>query len=250
MIRNTPVEEGNTYYEWNIPSVYQCVWFVYFRCAEEHLPFPCYWDRTTKTGSYTNAKEWLQNYREPWQVKGLDYTPVAHDIVVYDGQYGHVQFMETDTMYSEYSNGNKDSFRNGLLSQYKGQILGYLHCPLEPLNTVERNENVDQIQTTDTTLRVRMKPSLDADIVGHVSLGYYNVLQIKADESYTWYQIGKNRWCADVSVVYLPAEDDIVKRFEEFVNAFKVRDKENQKKIADYEKKLKDIHKLSEVNDG
>lgn len=112
-VRTTPVKEGEEPYAWGVPSVYQCTWFAYFRSFSALGSYPCFWDRATKTGSYTNAKDWLENYRDPWVVKDKDYTPVAGDIAVFDGEYGHVQFMETDVMYSEYSNGDPNSFRNG-----------------------------------------------------------------------------------------------------------------------------------------
>lgn len=248
MIRTTPVKEGTAPYKWNIPSVWQCTWYVFYRCLEVGYSEPCYWDRETKTGSYTNAKEWLKNFREPWEVKGLDYTPVAGDIVVYDGTYGHVQFMETDTMYSQYSNGDKDSFRNGKLSEYKGTILGYLHYPYQSVLPVERNVNVDQIQTLNDSLRIRTKPSLKAEIVGYVQLGYYNVLQAKEADGYTWYEIDKNRWCANIDVTYLPKEsEDIIRQIETYINSVKEQVNNLNDDNVKLKERLKDIHSLSEV---
>lgn len=249
MIRTTPVEYGTKPYAWNIPSVFQCTWYSYFRAIERNLSAPCYFDRETKSGSYTNAKDWLKNYREPWEVKGLDYTPKANDIVVYDGEYGHVQFMETDTMYSQYSSGREDSFRNGLLSEYKGIILGYLHYPYESLDPVERNINVTQIQTTDTSLRIRIKPSLKGEIVGYVQLGYYDVLEEKEADGYTWYRIGKDRWCANISTIYLPSENtDIIRELEKYINGFKTQYQVLFNENENLKKRLKEIHSLSEVD--
>lgn len=221
-IRTTPLTNGEAPWRWDVSSVFQCTWFVFYRCLSAGLSEPCYFDRETKTGSYTNAKDWLANFREPWEVKGLDYTPRAGDIVVYDGTYGHVQFMETDVMYSEYSNGNPDSFRNGKLSDYKGNVLGYLHYPLEAVQPVERNTSVNQIQTTDTELRVRTKPSLKGEVVGYVQLGYYDVLDTKVADGYTWYKLAKDRWCANVSTIYLPSDDtDIIREIEVYFNSMK-----------------------------
>lgn len=221
--RTTPVAEGTSPYVWNIPSVFECTWFGYYRSLECGLSAPCYWDRATKTGSYTNAKDWLANYREPWEVKSPDWKPVEGDILVYDGEFGHIIFCETDVMTSEYRNGDPNSFRNAKIGDYNGTLLGVLHYPLTPLNSVERNENVDQIQTTDESLRIRTKPSLDAEIVGHVQLGYYNVLQQTNADGHVWYKLAKDRWCADETVIYLPAEDDFVKEFERFLNSTKAK---------------------------
>ena len=244
-VRTTPVEEGTLPYKWGIDSVYQCVWFVYYRCLECGFS-PCqYWDRATKTGSYTNANQWLNEFRDPWEVKDIDYTPVAGDIVVYDyGEYGHVLFMETDVMTSEYRNGDKDSFRNAKLGDFKGNLLGYLHYPYSPLNPVDRDENHDQIQTTDESLRIRTEPSLSGEIVGHVQLGYYDVLDTRKADGYTWYQLADKRWCADVGVIYLPSEEDFIKEFEKYVNNLKT----TIKNIKDENTDLKeDMNKIREV---
>lgn len=245
--RTTPVEVGKQPYVWNIPSVYQCVWYAYYRCLEVGFS-PCEWfDRATQTGSYTNAKDWLENYRDPWEVKKPDWKAVAGDILVYDsGEYGHVIFCETDVLTSEYRNGDPNSFRNAKIGDFKGNLIGILHYPYEPLNPVERNENVDQIQTTDEALRIRTKPSLDAEIVGHVQLGYYNVLQQKDADGFTWYKLAKDRWCANDTVIYLPSEDDFVKEFERFLDSTKAKinavESENKELKADMTK----ISKITE----
>lgn len=239
--RTKPVEEGEKPFAWGVDSVFQCTWFCYYEALFHGLSAPCYWDRATKTGSYTNAKDWLENYREPWEVKDPSYTPKAGDILVYDGEFGHVIFMETDVMTSEYRNGDPNSFRNAKLGDFKGDLLGILHYPYEPLNPVERNENVAQIETTDDSLRIRTEPSLEAEIVGHVQIGYYNVLDSKENDGYTWYEIAKDRWCADITTKYLPGESsDFVKEIEKWANdmvtTIKTKDKTIDDMRADFEK--------------
>ena len=239
--RTKPVEEGEKPFAWGVDSVFQCTWFCYYEALFHGLSAPCYWDRATKTGSYTNAKDWLENYREPWEVKDVNCTPKAGDILVYDGEYGHVIFMETDVMTSEYRNGDPNSFRNAKLGDFKGDLLGILHYPYEPLNPVERNENVAQIETTDDSLRIRTEPSLEAEIVGHVQIGYYNVLDSKENDGYTWYEIAKDRWCADITTKYLPGESsDFVKEIEKWANdmvtTIKTKDKTIDDMRADFEK--------------
>lgn len=245
-IRTTPVQVGTNPYEWNIPSTYQCTWYAYYRALEVGFSAPCWWDRATHTGSYTNAKEWLKNFRDPWEIKGLDYQAVAGDIVVYDGQYGHVQFMETDTMFSQYSNGIANSFRNGKLEEYSGIKLGYLHYPLNAVLPVERNTSVNQIQTTDISLRIRTKPSLSGEIVGYVQKGFYNVLDSKEADGYIWYKLAKDRWCANVSTIYLPSEDtDIIKEIERYFNSMKDNVNMLKDENNDLKDKMKEIHELS-----
>ena len=245
MIRTTPVSEGTKPYAWGVESVYQCTWYSYYRALENGMSAPCYWDRATKTGSYTNAKDWLENYREPWEVKDVNYTPKAGDILVYDGEFGHVIFMETDVMTSEYRNGDPNSFRNAKLGDFKGDLLGILHYPYEPLNPVERNENVAQIETTDDSLRIRTQPSLEAEIVGHVQLGFYDVLDTKENDGYTWYEISKDRWCANITTKYLPKnEDDFIEQIRKWSNAMIEKSKKDEQTIDDMKQ---DFEKISEV---
>jgi len=244
-IRTTPVQEGTQPYKWGIDSVYQCVWYVFYRCLEVGFS-PCeWWSRETQTGSYYHAKTWLQNYRDPWQVKGPDYQPVAGDIAVYDGEYGHVQFMETAEMYSEYSNGDPNSFRNGKLSEYRGKLLGFLHYPFETIQPVERNPKVNQIKTTDEGLRIRLEPSLSAEIVGYVQIGYYNVLATKKADGYTWYRIGEGRWCADVTTEFLPKDDDdIIRQLEEYFRMMKVKVQKLEDEKEDLNGRLDQIREI------
>ena len=244
-VRTTPVEVGTQPYNWDVDSKYQCTWYCFYRALEVGYSAPCYWDRETRTGSYTNAKEWLKNYREPWEVKGVDYTPVAGDICVFDGNAGHVQFLESDVMFSEYASGNPDSFKNGTFVK-KSNLLGFLHYPLSVVEPVERNTSVDQIQTTDATLRIRTSPSRKADIVGYVQIGYYDILDVKEADGYVWYKLAKDRWCADVSTIYLPADDDIIKELDRLFKAMKQSIEEKQEIIDDRESRLDEIKELAE----
>lgn len=242
--RTKPLEYGEQPWTWDVPSVYQCTWYCFGR-ALSLFSAPCWWDRATQTGSYTNAKLWLENYRDPWVVKGTDYTPKAGDIAVFDGEYGHVQFMETDTMYSEYSNGDPNSFRNGKFEK-KPNLLGFLHYPYSSVETVDRNPNVNQIQTTDDTLRIRTEPSLSGEVVGHVQIGFYNVLSQKENDGYIWYEIAKDRWCANVTVTYLPSdEDDIIKQIERYFNEMKQQVNVLKDENTELKKSFKEVYTIS-----
>lgn len=243
-----PLEKGTKPYNWDCESVYQCTWFCYFR-ALSLLSAPTWFDRATKTGSYTNAKLWLEEYRDPWYpITDPNYKPVAGDILVYDGEYGHVIFCETDILTSEYRNGDPNSFRNAKIGDYKGKLLGVLHYPYQPVTPVERNENVTQIETTDETLRIRKEPSLSGEIVGHVQLGYYNVLDEKENDGYTWYEIEKDRWCANITTKYLPSTGgDIIRKIEEYFNSMKSEINSLTEERNKYKEIVKEVHKLTEV---
>ncbi len=247
-VRTSPVEQGEQPFSWGVPSEYQCTWFCYGESIRFASPC-CWWDRATKTGSYTNAKDWLENYRDPWVVKGVDYTPVQGDVAVFDGEYGHVQFLETDTMFAEYSNGDPNSFRVGKFTK-NDNLLGFLHYPYERVETVDRDVNVNQIETTDELLRIRKAPSLEAEIVGHVQIGYYNVLNQKDADGYTWYEISKDRWCANITTKYLPGDqDDIIKEIERYFDNMKTQVKNLKNDNENLKGKLKEIHKISDVGD-
>lgn len=246
-IRTKPVEVGTVPYAWGVASVYQCTWYAYYRALEVGFSAPTWWDRLTQQGSYPNAKDWIENFRDPWEVKPADYKPVAGDILVYtDSAYGHVIFCETDVMTSEYRSGNPDSFRNAKIGDYKGELLGVLHYPYESVLPVERNENVNQIQTTDESLRIRTEPSLSGEIVGHVQLGYYNVLDQAENDGYTWYKIAKDRWCANITVNYLPkSDDDFIEQIKKWADAMIADVKAKQEKIEEAEKDFKAINEIT-----
>jgi hypothetical protein len=238
--RTTPLIYGEEPWKWDVDSVWQCTWYSFWRFFQVHGIYPTYQSRATKSGSYNNANTWLENYRDPVKPMGKDYVPVAGDIVVYDwSDLGHVAFMETDTMTSSYGNGKADSFKFQDYRKFNGEIMGYLHSDYYPILPVERNENVNQIETTDDQLRIRTAPSLDAEIVGHVQLGYYNVLSQTDADGYTWYEIAKDRWCANITTNYLPAEqNDFVRQLEKFLNDTKAKinalEEENKQMRADY----------------
>ena len=255
-MRTTPVAEGTVPYNWGSSYLYECTWFAYYRCgeADTSLSYPCWWDRATKTGSYTDAKDWLENYRDPWVPKGTDYTPVAHDIVVFDGAFGHVAFIEKVdngvAVLSQYMSGDPNSFSNyawKIGTDYTGKLLGYLHYPDHQIPTAERDPSEDQIQTTDITLRIREKPSLDAEIIGHVQLGYYNILNKEENDGYTWYQIAENGWCADITTVYLPSDkDDIIKQIEKYFDDMKAQVNTLKEQDAELKSRLKKIKELAD----
>lgn len=110
---------------------------------------------------------------------------------------------------------------------------------------VERDESVNQIRTTDDTLRIRTSPSLAGSIVGHVQIGYYNVLSIepalesekkaykeqRGRDLNCWYQIATDRWCGDDTAEYLPkkSDSDVTKMLEDIARVVTdLQDRNNQ----------------------
>ena len=253
-IRTSAPTEGEQPYRWGVESEKQCTWGAYYRCIEAGESPCCFYDRATRSGSYTNAKLWLENYREPWQVKGADFKPSPGDIAVFDGNYGHVAFIErVDGKQCLISDWNRvapltyasDTWEYGTTLKGCGQLLGYLHFPYDTVSPIDRDESRNQIRTTDDSLRIRMSPSLSGEIVGHVSLGFYNVLDQINNDGYTWYKIAEERWCANETVEYLPGgQEDFVEEIKRWANSMIAQTKSKDKKIADLSA---DMDKINEI---
>lgn len=148
-VRESPVVNGTQPYDWNSASKFQCTWYAYYRVQEGSglSQPPCWYSGSGSSGSglYTNAKEWLNHYRDPWEVKGLDYQPQVGDIIVFTGTYGHVVVVEkvnqNGTLYITDYNlmGGNEAF--GSMGAYRygdriygpdastGACIGALHNP-------------------------------------------------------------------------------------------------------------------------
>lgn len=138
-------------YPFGVESEGQCTWYSYWRAYEALGSKPCWYDGCGDSGYgyYTNAKLWLEHFRDPWEVKDRSYDPVPGDIVVWDGNYGHVAYVEKNngdgTAYlSQYNMDGDCKFSNcnwkigkritraTVDRDYKystGEVLGYLHFP-------------------------------------------------------------------------------------------------------------------------
>ena len=61
-----------------------------------------------------------------------------------------------------------------------------------------RNKDKNQVQVLQEYLNCRDNSSLSAKVLGCANLGYYNVLDKKESNGYTWYRIDYNKWIANV----------------------------------------------------
>jgi len=234
-IRTTPLAQGEAPWKWGIDSERQCTWYVYWRVFQVFGVYPCYYDRAKKIEGYTNAKEWMENFREPFQPYYFSDNPnlevQAGDVLIFDGNYGHVVFVETMEDYnhafiSQYNLAAPLTFSNDTWTRGQilkgnpyntGKPLGILRYTKKEVYPVSRNEYVNQVEALDNTLRVRLAPSLDGEYYCNIKLGYYNVLDTQESDGYTWYEIEEGKWCAQVisevdgetryTLKYLPAID-------------------------------------------
>jgi len=142
MIRTIAPTKEDVAYDWTLNTVGQCTWYCYHRAMEEGLTPPTWQNKAKQSGKYPNAKNWVANNRNPWIVKDTDYIPQHNDIAVFDGQFGHVIYIERndgDTcLISQYNLDAPQTFSNATWTIGKrlygkkyntGNLLGYLHYP-------------------------------------------------------------------------------------------------------------------------
>lgn len=91
-----PTIDDDTYY-WPSSSAKQCTWYAYYRCLEAFGLYPCWRTGSGSTGGqgFADAKNWPIHYRDPFKFIDKINTPAkAGDIAVFNGNYGHVVFIE------------------------------------------------------------------------------------------------------------------------------------------------------------
>lgn len=242
----TAPTRGEQPYDWSSPYMGQCVWGAYYRILQNGWSAPCYYDRPKRITGFTNAKEWLKEFREPWVPFYIEnnpnYIPVPGDVIVFDGTYGHVAVIEKAIDDDTYivSDWNRVAPRTYGVAEWKkgtnltrtGRLLGYLHYDPEDdkhVSPVSRDILVNQIEATDASLRVRLSPNLNGQYYCSITPGYYNVIssvaatnedKAKVTGLSTWYQIEQGKWCANITTKYLPANssDESDKDLEELFN--------------------------------
>lgn len=74
------------------------------------------------------------------------------------------------------------------------------------VDPVPRDPFTDQIEVTIDNLRCRENPGLNGEVLGLLSRGFYNVYSKTPADGFTWYEIGADRYCANVSTIYYPKD--------------------------------------------
>lgn len=235
--------EGKNLYE-------QCVWYVLGRVGEV-LGFPMtYWESMPNCSSnpawnymgVRNAKEFLKNTR--WEVSS---TPKVGSVLVLDGYYGHVAFVEEDLGNGKYgiSQYNKNSDRKFHYEEvtltgiycYGMKILGYLVLPIKE---IERNKGIHQFKVKVDKLNIRVDHSTNSKAIRFAQNGeLFNVLDEYDDGTYKWYKSNdgwlatKPEWIEDY-----PINNDIEK--------LKQENSDLREKLERYESFINDIYVESE----
>lgn len=106
-VRTTAPTNGTPPYDWNAGSIYECTWYAYWRVQEgfNMTDPPCWFSGSGSSGygAYTDAKYWGDHYRSPWVFyAGQNYSPVAGDIIVFTGNFGHVVVVEEKNLNGTY----------------------------------------------------------------------------------------------------------------------------------------------------
>jgi surface antigen len=169
-------------------------------------PFTMFYGKSA--GGYYMAKQWYDKTTLP---KGTELK--TGSIAVFDGNYGHVAFVEQklDSNHALISQSQYDD--NKSLRNYKyyesreceltvgkatlsgiGKLIGFIYLPIEDIRT-QRNTFVDQIEITEDMVNVRIQPNGDLYQQGcYIPRGIYNALESRSDDTYKWYKVEENHW--------------------------------------------------------
>jgi hypothetical protein len=213
-----------------------CVGYVVGRFSEETNEGCCKWFGSMNAKSFYEAAKKM----------GLEVgqTPKAGAIMCWSGGkngMGHVAISEIpnglaetktsesayegSTFYTKTRKKGKDG-NWGMSSNYKFQ--GFIYNPhiieVEKTKPVERNIEINQLEVIKDKLRIRTEPSLKGEILGFAEKGYYNDLETKVADGYTWHKVDEYNWLADV--------DGYVKLLPKI--EFNVGDKVTFKELPDY----------------
>ena len=122
-----------------------------------------------------------------------------------------------------------------------GKYQGCLYIPINDIRVI-RDNSKDQISINEDMVNVRVKPNDELTCLGcYAPMGLYNVLEVTED-LYKWFRIDKDCWVREGDWINYYSEDEIKRLTEENKNL----KKENEILKG----RLKDIHELSEVEDG
>lgn len=110
---------------------------------------------------------------------------------------------------------------------------------------VERDENKNQLKVNATQLRARKEPSTKSDFVGFVETNaYYDYLETKDNEDYTWYKITDDIWIANIKLDILPKKENELEKLKKENAELKEYIAELQKTIDTFQEKIYDIKEI------
>ena len=235
----------------DIPNCTQyCVSRTY-ESGECETPFVMFKGRGA--GGYPTAKDFFADSILP---KGYDLKEGC--IAVFDGNYGHVAFVEEviDDTHAVISQSQYDS--NKSLRNYKywekrtvklvvgqtsmsgiGALIGYIYIPYKDIR-VKRDSTQHQIEITESMVNVRKTPNGDVFCKGlYAPKGIFNVVNTEIVDGYKWFELEHEHWVREGEWL---REYDVSN--EDYYKDLYWAEVEQNKELI---KKLKEIHSLSEV---
>lgn len=195
-----------------------------YEATEPSKPYPV----ACNSLGFPNAKYWFD--RTPL-AKG--YELKVGSIVVFDGNFGHVAFVERvlDRTHALISQSQYDS--NKSLRNYKyfetrevelvvgkstlsgvGALIGYIYTPINDIR-VKRESGKEQIAITQPMVNVRVIPGGDVYMAGcYAPMGIYDVKGKGIYNNYMWYELEKDHWVREGEWLeyYEPSDIETLKR--------------------------------------
>lgn len=214
-----------------------------------------------------DADSFIKRAKQYYPELVISQNPVPGGMMVWSGnESGHVCYVNDvadDTVYTAESSYGGSVFYNKERTNVNGRwgmneayiYLGCINPQAVSVSPVERNKERAQIKVSDSSLRVRTKPSLSGDIYCHAEEGYYDVLSVSDADGYTWYEIEKGLYCAGVKgavAYYAGSDSDIDDLFRQLDQAYKAM-KDNVSQVSEENSNLRElmrmIHEISDVGD-
>lgn len=262
-----------------------CTTFVIGACLVEKNPYPV--SRISSASNWDNylINDWKKISFDPSRVKAGDilqwktkghvckvadirdgiiyingsYYTGEHGVSIYNGTWDSRNFSSLKELSDFMSTNYPDRFYHCWSLDKENQIVGsepdFIFVLPNTISNVPRDSSKDQIECTDNTLRIRNKPSLDGEIIGHVSVGYYDVLNIKEatqedkekePDLKCWYEISKNRWIANITTIYLEkSDDDIIRELEKYFDSLKKNIKDLTNENKELKSDMEEIRKIT-----
>ena len=193
----------------DMPNCTQYVVCRSYSASEVEQPYIMFKNRSA--GSYPNAKNFFDETILP---KGYDLKEGC--IAVFDGNYGHVAFVEEvidDThaviSQSQYSsNKNRRDYMYWEKRTVKlvvgqtsmsgiGALIGFIYIPYKDIR-VKRDSTKHQIEITESMVNVRTSPNGDVFCKGlYAPKGIFNVSNVQTVDGYKWYELEEKHWCRE-----------------------------------------------------
>ena len=204
----------------DIPNCTQFAVCRSYEACEVDKPFVMF--RNRSAGSYPNAKNFFEDSILP---KGYDLKEGS--IAVFDGNFGHVAFVEqvidkNHAIISQSQYSSNKSRRDYMYFEKReveltvgkatlsgiGKLIGFVYLPIKEIR-VSRDVKKEQILIKEEMVNVRIEPEGDVFAKGlYCPMGLFDVLDSKEVNGYVWYELEPNHWVREGGwSEYYPKED-------------------------------------------